>query len=94
MPVTAVDPFTNERDTPMESALDVIPITPSDSDELAYYTKGISFGGVGALVVVTAAGNTRTIPSGALAAGVVHPLKVKKILSTGTTATDILAWVR
>lgn len=93
MPVVAVDPFP-ENNSPTESARDVIPVTPSDTDELEFVTKGVSFGGAGALVVVTAAGNTRTIPSGALAVGVCHPMQVRQILDTGTGATQILAWVR
>jgi hypothetical protein len=93
MPVVAVDPYPEEG-SPTESAGDVMPVTPSDSDELPFVTKAISFGGAGAITYVNAYGVTRTIPSGALATGVAHPMRAKQILDTGTDATQILAWMR
>ena len=67
-------------------------ITPHDTNELSYVTRGISFGTAGALKVKTAGGDTVTIPSGALAAGVIHPLRVVQVFSTGTGASDIAGY--
>lgn len=67
-------------------------VTPHDSNELSAVTRGISFAAAGALKVVTVNGDTVTIPSGALAAGIIHPLRVKQVWSTGTTATGIVAY--
>lgn len=71
------------------SANDCFPITPDDDNDLALETRAIAFGTAGALKVITAKGNTRTIPSGVLAAGIMHPLMVKRVLASGTTAENI-----
>lgn len=44
---------------------------------------------VGAVKLTTRGGTTVTIPSGGLAAGVLHPIRVQRVWSTGTTATGI-----
>lgn len=57
--------------------------------------RGISFGTAGALSMVPAAdtgSTTVVIPSGALAAGIIHPISPKEIKSSGTTAASIVAW--
>lgn len=56
----------------------------------------ISFAAAGDIVCVTtglngADGNTFTIPSGALAAGIVHPISFSRI-KAGTSATGICYW--
>lgn len=69
---------------------DVVPVTPSDSADLARCPcLAIQAGGAGNIVMVTYEGNTRTI---AVPANVIIPLKVRRILSTSTTATGILAY--
>lgn len=70
---------------------DIALVTPSDSTVLDT-TRGISFATAGALAVVTESGQTVTIPNGALAAGVIHRLRVTKVLSTGTGASNIVAY--
>lgn len=64
----------------------------SDTVELNYVTRGVSFGVAGDIKVVTQGGETVTIPSGALVAGVIHPIRIKQIYSTGTTATSIVLY--
>lgn len=54
--------------------------------------QGISFATAGDLVLVMANGESKTIPSGALAAGVIHPVGVKQVTRSGTTAADIVVW--
>lgn len=92
MPVTATDPFETHAaglaSPPRHCAL----VTPSDTDDLTYVARGLSFATAGAVKVTTAGGETVTIPSGALAAGAIHPLCVKKVFSTGTTAASIVAY--
>jgi hypothetical protein len=66
-------------------AVDTFPITPNDSNPLKSY--GIKCRGTaGNVVVVTANGNTRTIP---MTVGELDPIKVKQVLATGTTATGL-----
>lgn len=73
----------------------VVLVTPSDTadiDTSSVPTRGISFGTAGVLVVIDAKGNTVSIPSGALTAGIIHPLRVTRVKSTNTTASDIVAY--
>jgi hypothetical protein len=64
-------------------------ITPHDSNNLTTSTRGICFATAGALKVRLADGNDVTFTSGALAAGIIHPLRVIRVWSTGTTAASI-----
>lgn len=71
-----------------------VSITPSDSADLTMTsgvnkTKGVYVGLTGDLKVTMADGSTVTFSS--LSGGIVHPLSVKRIWSTGTTATGIIA---
>ena len=67
-------------------------ITPSDTVVFSPAARGISFGTVGAIAVVTIKDVTVTIPDGALSAGVIHPIHVKQVLATGTTADEIVGY--
>jgi hypothetical protein len=67
-------------------------VTPSDSTDLTDVTRAICFGTAGAIKVTTAGGETVVIPSGALVAGIQHPMRLKRVFSTGTTAASIVAW--
>ena len=68
---------------------EIFPITPSNDDPLATMARGIVFKTAGALKILDASGTERTIPTGVLAVGVIHRIKVKKVFATGTGATDI-----
>lgn len=72
-------------------AIDIVPVTPSDSTDLTYITSGVHLtAGDGTLAVITRNGQTRNITG--LALGIVHPIQVKRILATGTGSTGIFAW--
>jgi hypothetical protein len=66
---------------------DAFSITPSDADYFPK-TRGLFVASATAVVVEMASGAVVTF--NALAAGVVHPLQVVRVLSTGTTATGII----
>ena len=68
-------------------ATDVFLITPNDSTDLSKTTRGIAISAEGTLRVMTLQGDIVTIPQGALAAGIIHPICVKRVYSTSTTAT-------
>jgi allophanate hydrolase subunit 2 len=70
---------------PAESAF---AITPSDTVDLAHVTRGIYVGVTGDVKVDMVGGSTVTFVN--LAGGVIHPLCVKRVYATGTTATNIL----
>lgn len=67
-------------------------VTPSDSTDLPFACRGISFVTAGALKITTVGGETVTIPSGALGAGVIHPVCAARIWAGGTTAVSIVAY--
>lgn len=64
-------------------------VTPNDGADLAFFCRGIILGVAGDVKVTDMDGNAVVLPS--LAAGVVHPIRAKRIWATGTTATNIVA---
>ncbi len=72
------------------AAEDAYDIVPSDTADLPNgVTKAIYVGGSGDLRVTLASGNTVTYR--ALAGGIQHAIKAKRVWATGTTATLMLA---
>jgi hypothetical protein len=67
---------------------DVVPVTKSDTtpDPNGPF-RGFYITAAGTLKITTAAGNARTFASGELAAGVLHPIRITRVWSTGTAAT-------
>lgn len=67
------------------------PITPSDSADLSSYVRAIYVGGTaGAIAYHDWDGNARS--TGTLQQGW-HPIEARRVLSTGTTATDMTGGV-
>lgn len=64
-------------------------ITPSDSADLARRTRGIYVGVSGDLTVHMAE-DGQSILFKDLAAGIVHPIAVIRVLSAGTSASSLL----
>lgn len=86
-----LNPF-SFRKVPLPSvASDIVPITPSDDDDLQRAAMAIYVEGAGNISVITNSGQTRTF--GVTAFSLI-PLAVTRILSTNTTATGIHALVR
>lgn len=71
-------------------AYDAFDITPDDNAELVTKPRGLYVGVQGDLAVVMIEGGEVIFKQ---AAKGIHPLRVKKVLSTGTTATDILGLI-
>ena len=73
-------------------------ITPDDVANLVdangrpTAARAISFASAGALSVEVFTGETVVIPSGALAAGRIHNISIRKVHATGTTATGIVGY--
>jgi hypothetical protein len=70
------------------SAYDASSVTPSDSADILP-TRGLYIGGAGDVKVDMALGNTVTFVG--LLAGSILPVQVKRVYSTDTTATSIVA---
>ena len=70
---------------------DVVPVTPSDADDLTVPGRSLVVEVSGDVHVTTLAGTERTIPAALLPDGQVFSLRVTRVWATGTTATGI--WV-
>lgn len=64
-------------------------VTPHDTNELSYATRALWIGGAGNVRVEMLDGQTLTLSG--VQAGTLLPIRVKKVLSTSTTATLIVA---
>ena len=64
-------------------------VTPNDSADLTNTARALYVGGTGNVKVDTAAGDTVTFSS--VPAGAILPVRVKRVYSTGTTATTIVS---
>jgi len=82
------DQFSNFREGLSAPADNAASVTPHDSNDLSIVTRGIYVGTSGDLKVDLSGGDTVTFAN--IAAGVIHPLRVQRVYSTGTTATDIV----
>ena len=73
-------------------------ITPSDTaiidfGGVAHATRGISFATAGILRVITRDDQDIIIPEDALAAGIIHPMSIKQVYATDTTAEGIVGYL-
>jgi hypothetical protein len=76
--------------TTLESpATHAFAITPSDTVPLEFFSRAIYVGGAGNISVVML--DDSTIPFAGLVAGSILPIRVKRVNSTGTTATNLVA---
>lgn len=64
-------------------------VTPSDTADLRVITRGLYVGTTGNLRVTLDNGDDVTFVT--IAAGIIHPLYVKRVWSTNTTATNLVA---
>ena len=63
-------------------------VTPHDTNDLANTSRGVYVGVSGDVKVDLVGGDTVTFVG--MAAGVIHPIRVTRVYSTGTDATDIV----
>lgn len=86
--MTAVDTFATSGKGSEGPARHAFAITPHATNELTYVTRALYVGAAGDVAAVMAGGEAVTFVG--LAAGVAHPLRVKAVRVTGTTATGIV----
>lgn len=80
------DDYRTELDSPAEEAVSVTPSDVTDLDDVSRY---LYIGGAGNVAAVMKSGSVVTFTG--IAAGTVLPLRVKRVNSTSTTATNIVA---
>jgi hypothetical protein len=83
------DAYNNHARSLTGPLTNAVAITPHDSNDLAQTTRGL-YVGVAGNVRVIFAGDTEAVTLTGLAAGMVHPFRVTRVLSTSTTATGIV----
>lgn len=66
-------------------------ISPNDSDKLSVYSRALFVGGAGSLAVELVGQPGSVITMSQVQPGVIYPLRVSKVLATGTTATNIIS---
>jgi hypothetical protein len=66
-------------------------VTPHNTNLISETTRGLYVGGAGDLVLVFASGAQITVSS--VPGGTVLPVRVTKVLATGTTATALVGLV-
>jgi hypothetical protein len=85
MPITTLDAEPANAEAPARKAA---ALTPNDAADLATETRALYVGTGGNLSVILS-GDTAAVTFTNVAAGY-HPLRVKRLRATGTTATGIV----
>lgn len=71
-------------------ALGAFPVTPNDSTDLATTARALYVGGAGNVSIDDLSGRTAVVFT-AVPAGMILPVRAKRVRATGTTATNIVA---
>ena len=74
-------------------AANAVVVTPSDSADLLFVTRGLFVGGAGNISVIMGdqAVDATTVTFTGVLAGTILPIAVRRVRSTNTTATNIVA---
>lgn len=83
------DTFAGRGGTVDSNARNAAAITPSDATDLTYVTRGIWVGGAGNISVEMV--DTGTVVFSGVQAGTILPLRVSRVNSTSTTASNLVA---
>lgn len=86
--MAATDPWANASGSITGPITDVVAATKHDTNEESVEARALYVGTAGDVVVLTHAGHTVTLA--ALAAGMWHPIRVRRVNSTGTVPTVVL----
>ena len=87
------DAFSSLADNVSAPSTHATTVTPSDTVDLTNIPKAIYIGGAGDVVVigVNAPTGATGVTFKAVAAGTILPVRARRLLATGTTATNIVA---
>lgn len=87
--MSAVDQIQGSNEAMTFPANDAAAVTPNDTTQLSFVTRGLYVGGAGNVAVLMASGQTVTFVG--VPAGTVLPIRIARVNSTSTTATSIVA---
>jgi hypothetical protein len=90
--VPAVDDYSTQQTGKGQVFDHAAAVTPSDSADLGHVSRGFIISVDGALKVDTVGGETITFASGTFLVKTVYNLRVKRVYTTGTTATGIVVF--
>ena len=79
------------RDSSGGIPVDCFDVTPDDGQDLPRPVDGVNVATAGEVAFISALGNSRTVT---VAAGIAFPMRMVRILATGTTAAGIRGLVR
>jgi len=82
------DPYASSISGLESPATHLIEVVPSDTVDLSVSSRALNVAASGSVRVTTVGGDTATV---AIAAGSTMPIRVRRVWSTGTTATGIVA---
>jgi hypothetical protein len=82
------DTYASHANSLTAPARDGFAITPNDAADITAVTRAVYVGGPGNLAIVLQSGATVTLSN--VASGSLLPLRIKRLLATGTTATSIV----
>lgn len=81
--------FTSRAEDVTAPARHGFAVTPNDATDLVADSRAIYVGGAGTLAVQLVGGGT--VSFAGLAAGTLLPVRVRRVLATGTSATQLVA---
>lgn len=87
--MAAIDGTAYGRGSNIDPCASAAAVTPHDSTELSYVTRALFVGGAGNIACLMADGTSCTFTG--VVAGSVLPIRVRRVNSTSTTATNIVA---
>lgn len=85
-----ITPFQNLSANDTAPTNNYATVTPSDTIELPQPTRGVYVGGAGNIALVGQPGSTAVTFVG-VAAGTILPIRASRVMSTNTTASNIVA---
>lgn len=87
----ATDNYSNLQPGLSSPAIDGFAVTPNDSTDLTQTSRALYIGTAGTVVLITSKGTTLNFVG--LQAGQTLSVRAARVLSTGTTCTNIIALV-
>lgn len=82
------DPFKNQASSVTSPASEAEVITPNDTAALLVPTRALYVGGAGDVRVEMLSGDVVSFSN--MQGGVFYPIRITKVLATGTTATNMV----
>ncbi|MEM8956569.1 MAG: hypothetical protein AAGC86_02020 [Pseudomonadota bacterium] len=82
------DKFEHQTPGLTSPGIDAFAVTPSNGNDLPQVTRALYVGGAGSVRVELVSGSEATFE--AMQAGIMYPLRVRKVFSTGTSAQSLV----